>query len=102
MKLSSNALRIRYAIRANVFLDQLRESNEDSFHSLNGLIIQLSTSPEIDNESKVLMNFGTGRYTPVYVDEEWWIVYLVEYVEGVEVFSVKSIWTAENPPGSFL
>ena len=81
---------------------QIRQQDEDTYHSLRGLIIQLSTSPEIDNETKVLMNFGSDRHTPVYVDDDWWIVYRVEIVEGEEVLSVISIWDAGNPPQSRL
>ena len=76
----------------------VRKRDEGEFHSLRGLILQLSANPEIDNETKFLKDFGSGQETPVYVDSDWWIVYRVEYQEGEEIFSVISIWEAAGPP----
>ncbi len=90
--------RFRYTPRANSRLQQIRVENAEAFHSLRGLIIQLSMNPEIDNEKKILMSFGGGREVPVYVDEDWWIVYRVDRIDGEEVLSVISIWDADNPP----
>ena len=76
-----DAMRIRYS-RASVFIRQIRERSEDRYHSLRGLIIQLASDPEIDNKLKVLHDFGSGNATPVYMDEEWWIVLSRQSTEG--------------------
>ena len=91
-------MRVRYTDRAVSFLNQLRERSEDDFHALNGIIVQLSVMPDVDNETIVRMDFGSGRSAPVYVDENWWIVYRVNYVDGEPVLVVISIWDADNPP----
>lgn len=91
-------MRIRYTDRANSFLNQLRERNEGDFHALNGIIVQLSVMPEVDNETIVYMDFGSGRSVPVYVDENWWIVYRVDNYEFEDTLVVISIWEADNPP----
>ena len=93
---------IRYTSRAEIRMRQIRERNEEAYHSLRGLIIHLSTNPEIDNRSKVLKDFGSGRSVPVYMDDEWWIVYQVDRSGNEEVFSVLSIWDAKNPPHTRL
>jgi hypothetical protein len=55
--------------------------------------------PEIDNETKFLRDFGSGRSVPVYIDDSWWIVYRIDKLENnEEVLSVISIWDAQNPP----
>ena len=94
--------RIRYTRRAAFMLRQLRQQCEDVFHALRGLILQLSVNSSIDNRQKFLKDFGSGRATPVYMDDEWWIVYRVNLDDGEEVFSVISIWDARNPPGALL
>lgn len=83
-------------------MKQLRSSDEEGFHSLRGLIIQLAAMPQIDNERKVLMDFGTGRSVPVYVGDDWWIIYRVDLGSDEEVFSVISIWPADSPPSTRL
>lgn len=91
-------MRIRYTDRATMFLDRIRKQSEDDFHALNGIIIQLSVMPEVDNETKVYMEFGSGRSAPVYADENWWIVYRVDNYGGEDTLVVISIWDADNPP----
>ncbi|MCH7625623.1 MAG: hypothetical protein IIC83_06840 [Chloroflexi bacterium] len=91
-------MRISYLPRADIFLRRLRDRDEAAFHSLRGLIHVVSSMPEIDNVSKVLMDFGSGRSTPVYVGEDWWFVYRVEREEEEDVFRVLMIWEASNPP----
>ena len=91
-------MRIRYTDRANMFLRQLRERSEEDFHALNGIIVQLSMMPEVDNETIVRMDFGSGRSAPVYIDGDWWIVYRVDNYEGEDTLVVISIWDADNPP----
>ena len=82
---------------------QTRERSEERFHSLRGLILQIAFNPEIDNRSKVLHDFGSGNAVPVYMDEDWWIVYRVNREEtGPEVLSVISIWRASSPPHTRL
>ena len=76
----------------------VRERDEQEFHALRGLVLQLSVNPAIDNETKFLKDFGSGQETPVYVDSDWWIVYRMESLEGEEIFSVISIWEAAGPP----
>ncbi len=95
-------MRILYLPRAEVFMRLLKERDESAFHSLRGLIYVLSTTPEIDNVSKVLMDFGSGRSTPVYVGEDWWIVYRVDRVDEEDVLRILMIWEASNPPTSRL
>ncbi len=79
---------------------QLRVSDEGGFHSLRSLILQLAAMPQIDNDQKVLMDFGTGRSVPVYVGDDWWIVYRVDLSNDEEIFSVISIWPADSPPNT--
>ena len=95
-------MRIRYTDRTASFLNQIRERSEDDFHALNGIIVQLSITPEVDNETIVYMDFGSGRSTPVYVDEDWWIVYRVNNLDGEPMLVVISIWNADNPPQTRL
>lgn len=94
--------KVRYAERAAITLRSIRRSNEGVFHSLRGLILQLAVNPEIDNVRKFLINFGSGQATPVYIDEDWWIVYQVAMEDNEEVFSVISIWNAAAPPQTRL
>lgn len=91
-------MRIFYLPRADIFMKRLREQDESAFHNLRGLIHVVSTMPEIDNVSKVLMDFGSGRSTPVYVGEDWWIVYRVERADEEDVLRILTIWEASNPP----
>ena len=53
-----------------MMMGRVRERSEAEFHLLRGLIIQLSATPDVDNESKVLMDFGSGTSVPVYVDHQ--------------------------------
>ena len=92
---------IRYTSRAATRMRQIRERSEEAYHSIRGLIIHLSANPEIDNKSKILKDFGNDS-VPVYVDDEWWIVYRVDRSGNEEVFSVLSIWDAKNPPHARL
>ena len=78
------------------------ERNIDEYHDLRGLVIQLSANHEIDNETKVFMDFGSGIPTPVYMDEDWWIVYRVELENDEEIMTVISIWDAGSPPNTML
>lgn len=94
--------RVRYAERAAITLRSVRRSSEGAFHSLRGLILQLAVNPEIDNTRKFLRDFGSGQVTPVYMYEDWWIVYRVDVVDDEEVFSVISIWNAMAPPQTRL
>jgi hypothetical protein len=66
------------------------------------LILQLAVNSGIDNVRKFLVDFGSGQATPVYMDEEWWIVYQVNLEDNEEVFSVISIWNAAAPPQTRL
>ena len=91
-------MRIRYTDRTGSFLNRIRERSEDDFHALNGIIVQLSVMPEVDNEAIVYMDFGSGRSVPVYVDENWWIVYRIDNYKGEDTLVVISIWEADNPP----
>ena len=93
-------MRIRYTDRANIFLRQIRERSEEDFHALNGIIVQLSVTPEVDNETIVWMDFGGGRSAPVYIDDDWWIVYRADYLNGEPMLVVISIWDADAPPGT--
>ena len=95
-------MRIRYTERAARFLRRVRLQNENHYHNIRGLVIQLSVNPEIDNESKILRDFGSGRSTPMYVDDDWWIVYRVTRNDTEEVLEVISIWDARNPPNTRL
>lgn len=81
-----------------MFLNQIRARSEGDFHALNGIIVQLSAMPEVDNETIVRMDFGSGRSAPVYVDEKWWIVYRVDNYGSEDTLVVISIWDADNPP----
>lgn len=65
---------------------------------MNGIIVQLSVTPGVDNETIVYMDFGSSRSVPVYIDEDWWIVYRVDYMNGEPVIVIISIWSADNPP----
>ncbi len=95
-------MRIRYTSRTLSFLSQIRNRSESEYHALNGLLVLLSTEHEIDNETKVLRDFGSGIPTPVYMDEDWWIVYRVELENGKEIMTVISIWYADSPPNTML
>ena len=90
--------RIRYTDRAAFFLERLKARDNEAFHSLQGLVIELSVMPGIDNQTRFLKDFGSGTSTPVYIDDEWWIVYRVDMANGEEVLSIISIWTAASPP----
>ena len=91
---------IRYTDRATLFLRKIEERDTDAYHSLQGTIILLATSPEIDNQVKILMDSGTGSGpTPVYADSDWWIYYRVDRISASEqVLSIMSIWEASCPP----
>lgn len=65
---------------------------------MNGIIVQLSVMPDVDNETIVYMDFGSGRSVPVYVDENWWIVYRIDNYGGEDTLVIISIWDADNPP----
>lgn len=81
---------------------QVKASSQRDFDSVRGLIVQLAAMPEIDNETKVLVDFGSGRSTPVYKGDDWWIVYRLDREGNEDVFSVLSIWDAKNPPHTRL
>ena len=92
-------MRIRYTARATTFLRNLQERDSDAYHTLEGTIILLATSPGIDNETKVLMDFGGENLASVYMAAEWWIVYRVEWVSSSEQsISIMSIWESKSPP----
>lgn len=69
---------IRYSIMAREYMQRLRELSENDFHSLMGLIILLSTSPQTDDREKYIEYFGSGIWLPVYEDAEWKIAYRPE------------------------
>ena len=95
-------MRIRISERSRMFLERIRESDEAKYHALQGLILTLSIYPEPDNVRKIRKNFGSGRLTPVYVDEDWWIIYRVEGEGDEETLVVISIWDAARPPHTRL
>ncbi len=95
-------MRIRYTERSANFLRRVRIQDENLYHQIRGLVIQLSINPEIDNESKILRDFGSGRSTPMYIDDDWWIIYRVTREVTGEVLDVISIWDARNPPNTRL
>ena len=95
-------MQIRYTRFAANFLSRLKSRDVTVYHNLRGLIIQLSANPEIDNETKILKDFGSGRSVPLYVDDEWWIIYRVILEGSEEIFSVISIYDARNPPNTRL
>ena len=93
---------IRCSVRAEQFLSRLIERDEAEYDSLNGLIILLSTDPSVDNETKTYMDFGGGTETPVYVDDDWWIVYRIDNQGSEETLYIVSIWDAARPPHTRL
>ena len=92
-------MRIRYTDRAVTFLRKLEERDREAYHTLQGTIILLATDPAIDNETKVLIDFGGDNLASVYVAAGWWIVYRVDWVSSSEQsISIMSIWEADSPP----
>ncbi len=91
-------MRVRYSQRAARFMGDLRTCDETQFHSLRGLILQIAGDPSIDNVTKILTDFGSGTSAPVYMDEDWWIVYRVDREQRDDIMSVISIWSASSPP----
>lgn len=94
-------MRIRYTDRAVSFLQQIRSESADKFHALNGLIVQLSVMPEIDNETKFIYR-GSVRDVSVYRGEDWLIFYRVDSDSDEEVLVIISIWDANSPPHTSL
>ena len=95
-------MRIRYTDRAEMFLNQVREQSVDEYHALNGLIIQLSTMPDIDNETKFIYSSSNSREVSVYRGEDWLIFYRVDNGFGEDMLIIISIWDANNPPHTRL
>ncbi len=93
-------MRIRYSDGASSYISRLWERDEGLYHSLQALVVLLSTDPSIDNDRKVLHDFGSGNPTPVYVGRDWGIVYRMAISE--EILEIISIWDAKNPPGTRL
>lgn len=85
-----------------MFLNRVREQSEDEYHALNGLIVQLSAMPEIDNETRVFTRSASGKPIPVYIGEYWIIYYRVDSQEGDDVLIIISIWESDNPPHTRL
>ena len=79
------------------FRTQIRNRSENEFHKLNGLIVQLSAMPEIDNETKFIYQ-GVSRDVSIYRGEDWLIFYRVHNDNGEEVIVIISIWDADNAP----
>lgn len=71
-------MRIRVSEWTRLFLERLREMDEEKYHSLRGLIILLSTAPMTDDRDKIEMDFGSGARMPVYMGLDWWIAYQIE------------------------
>lgn len=94
-------MRIQYTDRADLFLQQLRSRSEDEYHALNGLIIQLSVMPEIDNETKFIYQ-GSARNVSVYIGEDWQIFYRINNDYGEDILVIISIWDEDNPPHTRL
>ena len=90
-------MRIQYTARADSFRTQIRNRSENEFHKLNGLIVQLSAMPEIDNETKFIYQ-GVSRDVSIYRGEDWLIFYRVHNDNGEEVIVIISIWDADNAP----
>ena len=45
------------------------------------------------------MDFGGENLASVYVAEDWWIVYRVDWMSSREQsISIMSIWEASSPP----
>lgn len=95
-------MRIIYKGRAVTFMRRMWEMDEEEYDSLRGLIILLSTDPSIDNETKTLRDFGDGIETPVYADDEWWIVYRTDNQDGKATLTIVSIWDATRLPHTRL
>lgn len=95
-------MRIIYKDRAASSLMNIRERDELEYDSLRGLVLLLSTDPEIDNETKTLRDFGSGIETPVYVDDDWWIVYRIDNQGDEKTLVIVSIWDATRPPHTRL
>ena len=72
---------IRYSSIAIAAMEQIRQMNENEFHSLRGLIILLSTAHSRDDRDKIEMDFGGGLLMLVYMGLDWWIVYQIEDAE---------------------
>ena len=68
-------MRIRVSEWTRLFLERLRETDEEKYHSLRGLIILLSTAPMPDDRDKIEMDFGGGLRMLVYMGLDWWIAY---------------------------
>ena len=90
-------MRIRYAARAVPFLRALRDRDEAEYHALNGIVVQLSAMPDIDNETKFIYQ-GALRDSAVYRGEKWVIFYRVDFIGdgGEEVLVVISIYDADT------
>ena len=88
---------IRYSSIATATMEQLRQMNENEFHSLRGLIILLSTDPmpddeEKENKEKIKMDVGGGIELPVYIGLDWWIAYRPEdNGEALRVIAVRNV-----------
>ena len=82
-------------------MQQLRSRSEDEYHALNGLIIQLSVMPEIDNETKFIYQ-GSARNVSVYIGEDWQIFYRINNDYGEDILVIISIWDEDNPPHTRL
>ena len=94
-------MRIRYTLRADSFRRQIRSQSESAFHELNGIIVQLSAMPEIDNETKFIYS-GIARDVSVYRGEDWLIFYRIDKDNSEDVLVVISIWDVNNPPHTML
>lgn len=68
-------MRIRVSEWTRLFLERLRETDEEKYHSLRGLIILLTTAPMPDDRDKIEMDFGGGARMLVYMGLDWWIAY---------------------------
>lgn len=71
-------MEIHYLSTARVIMRQVRDRSENEFHSLQGLIILLTTAPLRDDRDKIEMDFGGGLRMLVYMGLDWWIAYQVD------------------------
>ena len=91
---------IRYSSIATAAMEQLRQMNENEFHSLRGLIILLSTAHSRDDRDKIEMDFGGGLLMLVYMGLDWWIAYRPE--DNEEALRIIAVRNVALPPSAGL
>ena len=50
--------------------------DEDTYQSIRGLVILLSSDPSVDGDRKITVPFPPV-FIPCYVGDDWWILYEV-------------------------